>query len=213
MGRPFACALLALSCLLPGCVPLFYAYPSISCTLPAKVGPNHLQTYAFRVDCSDESGSACVTGARRYSFCELHITPEGDITAQPKIDLDYGLLWVGPQTHRKHVCKSVRLRLYRPGFELVEFKSWQFGQAIEWKAAADPEKVVDALLATTREENPSQGDPFAHLEFGSVSREHRQVLLFGADEYARLSRAATLEPGRRDGLLAKSKVLRDLADH
>lgn len=218
MGRPLVSALFAaLTLFLPGCIPLFYAYPSLSFIPPADLGPNHDHIYAFRVDIADDESGPEFAKPSHYTFLPLHIKPEGDVPLQLKAAVDSGFFLKGPLRYTKQTRHTVRLRLYRAGYETVEIKSWQFGHPIEWKAIADPEareKAIDALIAPT---GPSvyaslAHAPFSHLEPGSVSREHRQALLFAANEYDCLSRAITLEPSRREPLEAKARKLRELAD-
>ncbi len=218
MARSFVSALFAATLFLPGCMPVFYAYPTLSCTLPTSVGPNHDHVYAFRVDVADVRGTGGQAGPGRYSLCQLHITPEGQVTSQSKVAVDHGYVVKGVFEFERHVCNTVQVRFYRAGYRLVTLKPWRLGLKVEWQEAADSaerEEAVDALLGATDEAaaRPVQYLGFAHLQPGSASREHRQALLFAAGEYERLAQSITLEPDRRETLQSKGKALRELADH
>jgi hypothetical protein len=122
--------------------------------------------------------------------------------------------------YTKHTSHNVLLRLYRPGYELVEFDSWLARSEIEWNKAssvAEQEKAIDGLLHVRA---PYFGEKegeysFPGLAAGSTSEGHRKALLFAASEYERV--AAQLRAGREDPeqsgkrLLQKAGALKELA--
>jgi hypothetical protein len=140
----------------------------------------------------------------RYEcLTELPVTPTGTVPAQIKSSLSYGFVYpilvVNAFIHTSH---SLALRLYRPGYELVEIESWDQVDRVVWKPVADletQEKVLDALLAN-------------ELFVGSSSAAHRDVLRFGVAEYTRLA-AATQSSRERMRLATKARRLaRDAAE-
>jgi hypothetical protein len=126
---------------------------------------------------------------------ELPVTGGKEVPAQFKASLSHGyffpLIVVNAFTHTSH---SLSLRLYRPGYELVEIKPWERIDRVVWRPAADVEAQVrslEQLLAGTTED--------------------RNVLLFGASEYERLARTTPSREQQR-GLCRKARDLRELAN-
>jgi hypothetical protein len=226
----FAC--LVVSALLfcsSGCL-VPYAYPKVSWTRGVSVGPKPEEVRAFRVDVIGD----IVDIGETDRFVLAPITPIfGDREPiQAKISLEYGIYVVGiALNYPIHHGHTTLVRLYRPGFQLVEIKSWEFPGNVTWIGAADllaQEKAVDDLLTVPSIEAPrlefSYGrDAFSHprawsnteLLPGCASAKHREVLLFAASEYDRLALLAlTVSETDRQlqaRLLNKSSALRALA--
>jgi len=57
-----------------GCVPPFYAYPSVSYVPGLVFGPDHKQMHVFRLEVSDET-----PGPGHYLLRELALTPQGRV--------------------------------------------------------------------------------------------------------------------------------------
>jgi hypothetical protein len=196
-----------------GC--LYCAYPRIDYTAPVQLdGSNDI--HAFRVDTTNQ-GIVTLGGfihvpedqlwkldeyIHSQHLSELAALPTGEIPAQFKLSVSYGLLIpilvANALTHTSH---SVSVRLYRPGYELVEINSWEKGTRISWKAIHDvegQEKTLDRLFSWP-------------LEAGSTSTGNRNALLFGAAEYARLTASA---PSRelQARLAEKARTLREQAE-
>jgi hypothetical protein len=118
-----------------------------------------------------------------------------------------------------YTSHTVAMRLYRPGYDLVEIDSWQLPEKVAWKKAPDlaaQEKELDRLMLTTDEASRPAIWLGRTLRPGSASAAHRQALLFGASEYERLAASAQSshpnpnESSRR--LVEKAGTLRALAD-
>jgi hypothetical protein len=115
-----------------------------------------------------------------------------------------------------HTSSQVAVRLYRPGYDLVEIRAREPADGVIWKAAPDlasQERAVDALFSAgtvaaglTREADPEEllFDALVVLEPGSTSDEHRDALLFGAAEYDRL--AASVQGRDSDALNAHTRL-------
>src|SRR4029077_15165283 len=164
---PLPVALAFLSCLSGCLVP--YAYPKISWTPSVSVRANPEEVRAFRVDVTGDVVD--IGESDRYTLSP--ITPiSGDREpSQARISLEYGYYVVGiALNYPVHHGHSTLLRLYRPGYQLVEIKSWEFPGKIAWIPAPDlaaQEKAVDDLLSVPSIEAPqmefSYGrDTFSH---------------------------------------------------
>jgi len=94
-----------------------------------------------------------------------------------------------------HSSASVGLRLYRPGFELIEIKSWGRADKIDWKVAAGLEVQEGALDKLFPVDGHTSG---------------KEAFLFGASEYERLA-ANVLSDDDRARLDSKAKALREIA--
>jgi hypothetical protein len=198
-----------------GCLPLFYAYPTVSYTPAINFGPDHKGVFAFRVDVTDDS-----TGAGHYQLKHLPISKSGYLMGQGKSSLDDGYYWnLFVKTYARQVSHTLRVRLYRPGYELAEVQSWHTHQDVEWKEVdgiAGREQAVDALLCTTEgtiEAGPEK-QPFAHLDPGSSSGEHRDTLLFAAREYERIAHVSDDQgdTAAADRCIDKARQLHELAN-
>ena len=118
---------------------------------------------------------------------------------QVKASVQYGIVAIGPLTFRYLEGSTLALRLYRPGYELVEIAAWEATNRVEWKrlsAMTVDEAAVNALFG-------------GNLEPGSASKAHRAALLFGASEYDRL--AGSSSSTERELLRGRAENLRDLA--
>jgi len=93
------------------------------------------------------------------------------------------LTWLAIQ-YAKQTSHTLRVRVYRPGFALVEICAWTGVQDVHWREAktlAAQEKTIDDLLApTVKGSEETKRKPFAHLDPGSVSVSHHDALLFGS---------------------------------
>jgi hypothetical protein len=219
------CVPLALCCAAAGCVPIFYAYPSVSYVPALNLGPGHDNIFAFRVDVADDESSLDLAKPGHYRFRQVRIAPHGSIMGQGKLALDSGFYWnLIAVTYAQRTNHTIRVRLYRAGFDLLEIQPWQSEAGLEWtevRALAAQEKIVDKLLRPTgagawTQAHKDDNWGFSQIEPGSVSPEHRPVLLFAASEYERLASDMALEADELAEACtrchAKAKFLRELAD-
>lgn len=206
-----------------GCIPLFYAYPAVSFVPPVSVGKLRDKIYAFRVDIADHK-SQTYSDSGSYVLRQIHVSKSGIVTGQAKVSLDSGYYWncfiecFGEQTNH-----TVRLRFYRPGYDLIEVHAWQTEGGMVWHEADNlqtREKALDRLLGPSKrvpfggaaDEAKTWG--FDRLAPGSASPDHRCALLFAAAEYERLSARASAEGDEdaSDHCSAKAKWLRERAE-
>jgi hypothetical protein len=221
-----ACGLMSLlpaGCMLP------YAYPTVSYVPPVCVGTARDEVHAFRVDIADDDHSGDYLPEKdRYVLQSLPLHPDGSFDSQIKVAVDYG--WIlnclayfsDGYTHH-----TMRVRLYRPGYQTIEIEPWQKNERLQWIEARSPEEREQAIddLVSTWDTSPisiqnrvSQAgftpprDPivFRYLAPGSTGDEHLRTLHFAAREYERLARNAP-EPELHARVQAKAKALRDLA--
>jgi hypothetical protein len=205
--------------LLAGCipfVPVYYTYPTVSHVSGVAVEAPREEVRAFRVDVLD------------HSTC-MHCP------AQSKVALDYGWIWNGiALIYDGNTHHTLRVRLYRPGWQTVEIKPWEKTAVVKWTPAPDlaaQEQALDDLLSTwetdfigqcrlldragTNPEPPRDSSRFRFLATGSVSAQHRQVLLFAAAEYERLAGLVVEEQATQatfDRLISKANKLKEWAE-
>lgn len=208
---------LPLLLLTAGCIPLFYAYPSISYVPGINCGPDHKGAVVFRVDATEET-----PGPGHYQLHNIPMTQRGMVSGQARTSFDEGYYWnCISKVYASETSHTLHLRVYRPGYELIDIHAWQNGAGIQWKEARKPkdsEHAIDQLLANVAGEdvNGKEGPQFAHLEPGSVSETHHEALLFAAGEYDRLAeKMEEFQQGTPRAIArcrAKAQALRDLAD-
>jgi hypothetical protein len=201
-----ACGLLAL--LMTGCMPLGYAFPTVSYVRPASVGAVRDEVHAFRVDIADDECCFDIPEHDRYVLKPLALHSDGSFDAQMKISADYGwfvdCVAVIYGSARHH---TVLVRLYRPGYQVLELESWHKEAPLQWTPAPTPldqEQAIDNLVSTwntspQRLQNqyafdgfipPRDAIIFRYLAPGSASKQHRESLLFAVGEYERLLKEA-----------------------
>jgi hypothetical protein len=187
------------------------AYPRIDYIAPCQLNADSQTVYAFRVDYTKQ---VILSGVNRVETTEkvtrIPCTPTGEISAQSKTSLTFGLLTLPPWMPAiYHISHPLVVRLYRPGFQLVEVTSENKGQPIRWQAAPDRESQAQVLESLFPGAYPlsDTGDKVAN---GSQSPAHREALLFGASEYERL--AAQANGSEKDIYRSRAKWLHDLAE-
>jgi hypothetical protein len=213
VGRTVVLSLCAalLACL-PGClVPV--AYPSFTHVPSVELGKDYDRVYAFRVDVTEKQVDL------GESQCDMltRIPLSTDSTpAQSEIAISHGVFVIGVALNYPILTShSVAVRLYRPGYELIEVKPGDKVDRADWKAApglASQEKALDALCRRIE----AQKEEIFMLEPGSAAAAHKGVLLFGASEYDRLAALASAsDPAKeevRARLAGKAQALRALAE-
>src|SRR5262249_40397039 len=184
-------------------VPLPYVVPTASYTPPVFVeAPD--QTRVFRVDVRRNFSGVEFNFGDTYALTELGIYQGGWILPQAQVAADYGFVWnCLALIYTGHIHHTHHVRLYRPGYKLIEIQSWQLATPVAWVRAKDiehREKAIDELLATpgwqqdllrptipelAKEEERKHGKPwgFEQLAPGNHSAAHRGALLFAAGEY------------------------------
>jgi hypothetical protein len=201
--------LLCLSCL-AGCLP-YCAGPSLSYTPAVEFAAPASEVHAFRVDITKEKVDLDVFSKECLSEIPAQNTDE--VPAQLRPGVTSGLVVFGVAVNYVTCTShSLALRLYRPGYDLVEVASWQLNNRVTWHAAAHlaaQEEAVDSLFPLDRGDK-SMGQESHRLANGSASPAHRQALLFGASEYDRLEHLVESKD-QLARLSRKAAALRDLA--
>jgi hypothetical protein len=220
------CGLLGL--LLAGCMPLGYAYPTVSYVRPASVGAARDEVQAFRVDVINDTNCFDIPEKDRYRLTPLPLHLDGSFDPQMKVAVDYGwLLNCMALNYTSLTHHTVLVRLYRPGYQTLELESWRKDERLHWTPASAPqdrEQAIDDLVSTWKtapeqlqNKHAFEGfvpprDPviFRYLAPGSTSDEHGSALRFAAGEYEQLLRDVN-DAGQRARLEEKAKTLRQLA--
>jgi hypothetical protein len=195
---------------------------------PVDAGPVPDRVYAFRVDVKDQDNCIDFPSEDRYVLHEMSLNADHRSLPQVKLALDYAWVWncialtFSGETHH-----TLKVRLYRPGWQTVEIQSWQREGRAQWREAPDlaaQEKALDDLASTWETESfvtkgryksgrPEDAALFQRLAPGSASRAHKKALLFAASEYDRLTKVAEAnrDGAGRDRLAEKAKALQELA--
>src|SRR5262245_4665159 len=128
-----------------GCIP--YVFPSLVMTPAVPVGPERDEVHAFRVDIATRTGAPCY-GQESYSLREIPLIA-GSVPPQVHAGQDTGVIIIGVAlNYHFHYHEGVHVRLYRPGYRTVAFKSWEVGKRLNWTSAADVadrEQAIDTL--------------------------------------------------------------------
>ena len=145
----FVQCLAALSCTLPAGCMLPYAYPHLSHLAGVDVNQQAVEVHAFRVDARVQESDGKASTAD-YQLGRVPLAADGRVSANTRVDLDYGLYVVGVAVNFPvHYSHHTETRLYRRGYHLIEFQNEAVLGKIDWKPAdlAGQEKAVDDLLA------------------------------------------------------------------
>ncbi len=209
--------------LLGGCMPIGYAYPTVSYVPPVALGREREEVSLFRVDVADDDNCIDFPEKDQYVLRSLPLHRDGFSDPQVKLAVDYGWIWncvsliYDGATHH-----TVMVRLYRPGYQTVEIHSWQKDRRLKWVEASsldEQETAIDELVSTwntapVRLQNhvaatgfvpPRDPIVFRYLAPGSALDEHQRTLQFVASEYERLLRQATAAD-MRERLQSKAKA-------
>src|SRR5260370_3840773 len=146
-------ATMALPCLFcAGCLG-GYVYPTATYIPRVPVGkPAADEVHAFRFDIIDYTGSIDLAGSDEYLLRELPMTVRGDVL--PQFTIGCGRGWWGVYhtlgyAQRRH--PTLRVRLYRPGYETVQVGPWEWRRALKCQPATTldaQDKTLDYLIST-----------------------------------------------------------------
>ena len=184
--------------LLSGCI--ICPYPTVGYTPSVNTSAPSDEIHAFRVDFTNHYGWFFSDTKEnrgkldsRQKLSLLSVGHNSEIASQVKPAINYGVILLVadiPGTGVLHTSESIGLRLYRPGFELVEINSWELANKVEWRRVdglAGQERVLDQLF-------PTDGNTFGD-----------EAYVFGASEYMRLSNEA-ISNDDRTRLEAKARA-------
>lgn len=194
-----------------GCV-IPYAYPKLDFTRALQLDMPPGDVRVFRVDVAQaKSGPPATYGWEQLT--EISVRDSGRVASQIKSSLPHGVyLFMGALNYDFGTSRTLALRAYRPGFELVEVKSLERTDQLVWISAPDltvQERTLDALFPLEEGAEFQIGKRVVHR--GSISAAHRQALHFGAAEYERLA-ATTDVREQQSKLVDKAHRLRARAE-
>lgn len=172
-------------CVLPigsvGCFPFAYPESDRTPTLPIDAPVDEVQ--AYRVDSIKKLGPGIVDGPLE-ELTPIDLTGLETTPPLSNASVKYGLYWFpGWLDHVWGRRNTVSLRLYRPGYELVEIDSDKDLKQIEW---------IPADLRTQEQALDRAFSDFS-MKSGVASEGHKRALLYGASEYKRLARSAPIK--------------------
>lgn len=180
---------------LAGCLP--YISPSLEVVPQINLAEEADEVHAFRVDGTQTQKLGDIQDSTvAYSLSRISILNRA-VLSQTRASLDRGMFVIGiALNYHIRYHQGCHVRLYRPGYELVEFRSWQFGKQLVWtptNSLEAEEKAIDDIIADYEPEGivasfraKQGGLPWALCK-GSHSKAHKEVLLFVATEYERLA--------------------------
>ncbi len=229
VARFVASCLAGLVCVfLAGCL-VPYMYPHVQHVSGFRVPKEGSELYAFRV----EAANVVEAGLPRphYTLARLSLERGEHVPAQTDVTLDYGAFVGGATQNPVHQGHSLLVRLYRPGYRLVEIRAGDPPARIAWQSVnglAGEEEVLDSLLAAPFVPLPqvlgqkplptpvvSKGWVPLDVTPGSAGAQHRDALLFAAGEYERLARKVPEYLPISEGkgrLLKKARDLKERAN-
>jgi hypothetical protein len=205
-----ACLPLGILCL-TGCL-IPYAYPNLDLIPGTDIASTDPDVHYFRIDVAAHEVDLGVES--RFTIDELPRRSDGGSTAQIGLSADYGFYVLGIAVNfNVGWLHTTRLRIYRPGFPLIELAPWELdlldgaqSQSRQKLVAANTpinwhgqEKVIDELIRcpavseseTMRRQNAKYKG--AH-PLGTPSeqdiRSSPKAFAFAASEYERLARSA-----------------------
>jgi len=181
---PRALFRLAAAALLLGTTGCFipFAYPRLDTAPPVRFEPVEEPIHAFRVDVTEHCNSVWMT-ERSERLARIDLDQADMTPLLVRASITYGCFAfpiIGNPL--QYYTRSVRLRLYRPGYQMVEIGGNAEASAVVWKRSADDGAEMHELDAIF---------PFHSLASGSESAEHQAALAFGAAEYNRLAAHAS----------------------
>lgn len=119
------CCVGPLALLAAGCLP--FAYPKLS--FVPRCEPGATEVHAFRVDVNAVNSFG--TGeSGEYTLSEIALRPDGSVPPQGRVTLERGYYFLVFQIGKLH---TTRVRLYRPGYQLVELSAWDSTGNIGWQ--------------------------------------------------------------------------------
>ena len=219
LQRLLLAVLLAVPCFFAaGCI-IPYAYQKLS-YLPGcdTAGVKAPEVRAFRVDVDAHEVDMGETG--EYTIAEITARSDGKTPSQASLSLERGYYVLGGAVNfNVGWLHTTRVRLYAPGYHLVELKPWESPDAVRWQLAGDwvnQAKAVDDLLrrpavsaseAALRGHDPSRGEALSDLVMTNTTRD---ALSFAASEYERLAKSAPT-PDDDARVRDKAKRLREMS--
>jgi len=209
-----ASVVLASGCLIP------YSYPKLSYLPGVEQGPELADCHVFRVDCLvHETDNRGDNG--EYTLTEVPRALDGHIPSQALWSLENKSVVVGiiSANYEVGLVHRSQLRLYRPGYELVELESRDSAAKVQWRPVtnwADQERTIDRLLngpptdtsLRAKEFWEERGTEFRQLpKVANYSSAETRPLLFAATEYERVGKSAAT-PADADRLKRKAAEIR-----
>jgi hypothetical protein len=171
---------LATGCLIP------YAYPKLS-YVPGydAAGLKATDVRAFRVDVTADQADLDENG--EYTLTEIIPSSDKCFPPQAQLSLERGVYVLGPLNFNMGRLHTTRVRLYSPGYQLVELESWCSTDKVRWQLASDwnaCEKAIDDLLRhPTLTAGPRDRKQLPKVSASSATM---RVFVFAAGEYEKL---------------------------
>jgi hypothetical protein len=203
-----ASAVAVVCALQAGCIP--YAYPNLMSVPAVRLAPTPEPIHAFRVEVKGHAEAVVRFMTDDYTLSRIDWGAGERLPAQSDVSLERGVYFMSDALS-SHWGKTLLVRLYRPGYQLVELRAGDEPK-VTWMAAAglaDQERAIDDLLAVPALTFSGEAQRRASLDAakqgvevatsapeklppGSRSAKHHDVLLFAAAEYERLAATKNL---------------------
>jgi len=150
----------------------------------------------------------------------IELETDGRLPAQTRLSVEHGKYVVGVTlNYNAGWVHTVRVRLYRPGYQLVELPAWSPIESVHWEPATDwaaQERAIDDLLrqpvitsnitASAKDRGSFWGAGNRPRETSTNSPQVRATFRFATGEYERV---AKLCPNEADvsRLREKARIL------
>lgn len=193
---PKTTAVLACLFIAGGCFP--YMYPELHHTQRLRLDDPEGDAHAFRVDMAEMPKEARNVTIER--LCEIPVSSKEVVGSQTRSSITFGVFMLPTLRFVNEGGETITVRVYRPGYELLECKSWEKMDDVVWTPAPtiqQQESVLDKLFPQNGAGGIASRSPASRqLVPGSSSKAHRDALLFGASEFQRLAAKANIEEQR-----------------
>jgi hypothetical protein len=192
-----------------GCIS--YAYPKLDYVPGSDFGPQITDVHAFRFDLTVDRIDRIDRDNKRtglFGLTEIKLRADGSIPAQVNLSVERGEYVVGAgPNYTAGSLHTTLVRLYRPGYLLVELPAGGSVNGVRWEPAPDwsaQEAAIDDLISRPtliRGTFVKSREPFFRYdetglprEIGSLSSAFPRPYLYAAGEYARVAQLAPTEP-------------------
>jgi hypothetical protein len=158
-----------------GCIP--YVYPKLSYVPGTELGQEASQVYAFRVDAETE---LTIIGRSEYKLTEIASRADGTLPAQLQATLEIGVAHLPHWNYFSGGCVHETLvRLYRPGYRLIELRPWESTDSIRWQPAPDWQSQKHALIGLIASPRVTSTRPVHDLTIPSTNSSLQSDLVWG----------------------------------
>lgn len=184
---------------LTSCIPIPYAYPTLDVTPKFKAEAPANEVKAIRVDVKEFKSGGPLCWDETRSFKSISLKTDAEVDSQYLPGIRYGAFWhLIALDYSWYTRHQVQVCLYRPGYRSIQIKSEDDASSMRWTQATtlqEQEIAIDQVHLSrwklrrmeTSADPRTPEDKIGSVLPGSDSPDHRDVLIFLANEYERLT--------------------------